>query len=71
MLRNITLYKEFLCVMSFSMVVTKDRYTRYYVYQSSGGEIGPVYRARFMMQRINGIGSFCRGHFRFVKPLLY
>ena len=53
------------------MVVTMDRYTRYFVYQSSGGEIGPVYRASFRMQRINGIGSFFRGRFRFVKPVLY
>ena len=53
------------------MVVTMVRYTRYYVYQSSGGKIGPVYRASFRMQRINGIGSFFRGLFCFVKPLLY
>jgi len=53
------------------MVVTMDRYTRYYVNQSGGGEIGPVYRASFRMQRGNGIGSFFRGLFRFVKPLLY
>jgi len=48
-----------------------DRYTRYYVTQSGGGEIGPVYRASFRVQRGNGIGSFFRGLFRFVKPLLY
>jgi len=48
-----------------------DRYTRYYVNQSGGGEIGPVYRASFRMQRGNGIGSFFRALFRFVKPLLY
>lgn len=49
-----------------------DRYTRYYVNQSgSGNEIGPVYRASFRVQRGNGIGSFFRGLFRFVKPLLY
>ena len=49
-----------------------DRYTRYYVNQSGGGgEIGPVYRASFRLQRGNGIGSFFRGLFRFVKPLLY
>jgi len=53
------------------MVVTMDRYTRCYVYQSSGGEIGPVYSSSFRMQRINGIGSFFRGLFRYVKPLLY
>ena len=47
------------------------RYTRYYVNQSGGGDIGPVYRASFRMQRGNGIGSFFRGLFRFVKPLLY
>jgi len=49
-----------------------DRYTRYYVNQSGGGgEIGPIYRASFRLQRGNGIGSFFRGLFRFVKPLLY
>ena len=48
-----------------------DRYTRYYVNQSGGGEIGPVNRASFRMQRGNGIGSFFRGLFSFVKPLLY
>ena len=53
------------------MVVTMDRYIRYYVYQSGGCEIGLVYRASFSLQRGNGIGSFFRGLFRFVKPLLY
>jgi len=48
-----------------------DRYTRYYANQSGGGEIGPVYRASFRVQRGHGIGSFFRGLFRFVKPLLY
>jgi hypothetical protein len=48
-----------------------DRYTRYYVNQSGGvGEVGPVYRASFRVQRGNGTESF-RGLFRFVKPLLY
>jgi hypothetical protein len=48
------------------------RYTRYSVNQSgSGDEVGPVYRASFRVQRVNGIGSFYRGLFRFVKPLLY
>jgi len=48
-----------------------DRYTRYHVNQSGGGEIGPVYRASSKVQRGNVIGSFFRGLFRFVKPLLY
>ena len=49
-----------------------DRYTSYYINQSgSGGEIGSVYRASFMVQRGNGIGSFFRGLFCFVNPLLY
>jgi len=48
-----------------------DRYTRYYVNQiGGGGEVGPVYRANFRVQRGNGIGSFFRGLFRCVKPLL-
>jgi len=50
------------------MVVTMDRYTRYYVNQSGGGEIGPVYRVSFRIQWGNGIGFFFRGLFRFVKP---
>jgi len=53
------------------MLVTIDRYTRYYVNQSDGVDIGPVYRASFRMQKCNRIGSFFRGLFRFVKPLLY
>jgi hypothetical protein len=58
--------------MNVSLLVTMDRYTRYYVNQSGSGsgEIGPVYRASFIVQRGNDIGSF-RGLFRFVKPLLY
>ena len=50
-----------------------DRYTRYYVHQGGGGggEIGPVYRASFRVQKGNVIGSFFTGLFRFVKPLLY
>jgi len=49
-----------------------DRYTLYYVNQSGGGgKVGPVYRASFRVERGNGIGSFFRGLFRFVKPLLY
>jgi len=49
-----------------------DRYTLYYINQSGGGgEVGPVYRASFRVQRGNGIGSFFRGLFRFVKTLLY
>ena len=47
-----------------------NRYTRYYVNQS-GVEIGPVYSASFRAQSGNGIGSFFRGLFRYVKPLLY
>jgi hypothetical protein len=52
-----------------------DRYTRYYVNQSGSGsgsgEIGPVYRASFRVQRGNGKGSLFRGLFRFVKLLSY
>jgi hypothetical protein len=39
--------------------------------QSGGGGIGPVYRASFRVQRGHGIGSFFKGLFRFVKPLLF
>ena len=48
-----------------------DRYTRYYINESGGSEIGPVYRASFRMKMGNGIGSFFRELFRFVKHLLY
>jgi len=48
-----------------------DRYAWYYVNQSRGEEIGPVYRASSRVQRGNGIGSFFRGLFRFVKFLFY
>ena len=55
-----------MCVIGFSMPVMMDRYTRYYANQSGGGKIGPVYRARFTVQRNDVTGSF-----RFDKPLLY
>jgi hypothetical protein len=48
-----------------------DRYTQYYANQSGSGEIGPLYKASFRVQRGHGIGSSFRGLFRFVKPLLY
>jgi len=68
MLGNATLKKK---TMNFRTVVQMDRYTRYYVNPSGGGEVGSVYRACFRKQRGNGIGPFFRGLFRFVKPLLY
>jgi hypothetical protein len=52
-------------------LVLIDRYTEYYVNQGVGGEIGPVYRASFSVQRRNRLGSFFRGLFRFGKPLFY
>jgi len=48
-----------------------DGYTRYYVNESGGGEIGPVYRVSFKVQRGNCIGNFFMGLFRSVKTLLY
>ena len=68
---NTTLKKEVLRAINLSLSVRMDRYTRYYVNQSGVGEISPVYRASFRVQRGNGIGSFFRGLFRFVKPLLH
>ena len=59
-----------MAAISVSLPVTMNRCTRYYV-NRSGSKIGPVYRARFRVQSGNGIGSFFRGLFRFVKPLLY
>ena len=50
------------------MLVTLDRYTRYYLNQCGGG---PVYRACFRVQMDNGVWSFFRGLLRFVKTLLY
>jgi hypothetical protein len=38
-------------------------------HSGGGGEIGPVYRAGFRLQRGNGIGTF-RGLLHFVNPLL-
>ena len=54
-----------------SVYVTMDRYTRHNVNQCGSGEIRPVYRASIRVQMGNGIGSFFRGLFRFVIPLLY
>ena len=68
---GITLAKHINGVTGFSMLVTMDRYTRYYVKQSCGGEIGPVYRTSFRMHGGKGIGTFFRGLFRFVKHLLF
>ena len=48
-----------------------DRYTRYYVNQIGCGEIGPLYKASFSMQRVNGIRSSFKQLFRFIKPLFY
>jgi len=54
------------------MSVTTDRYTRYCANQSGGeGEIGPVSRASFVVQKGNCMGSFFRGLLRFVKRMLY
>jgi hypothetical protein len=49
-----------------------DYYTRYYIgHSGGGGNIGLLYKASFRVQRGNGLGSFFRGLFRLVKPLLY
>jgi len=53
------------------MIVTINRYTRYYQNYGGGGEISPVYRTRFRMERGKGIGSFFRRLFHFVIPLVY
>ena len=37
----------------------------------SGGGIGPVSSASLRVQKDNGIGTFFRRIFHFVKPLLY
>jgi len=68
---NIKDLREVLYVMILSMVVTIDRCTRYYVNQSGGCEIGPIYMATFRMKRVIGIAFIFRGLFRFVIPLLY
>lgn len=44
---------------------------KFYENKSVGVEIGPVYRASFRAQMGNGIESFFRRLFRFVKPRLY
>ena len=43
-------FKRFHGVTGFSMLLTMDRYTRYYVYQSRVGEIVPVYRTTFRVK---------------------
>ena len=43
--------KEVLRAINLSLSLIMDPYTRHYVNQSDGGEIGPVYRARFRVQR--------------------
>ena len=48
-----------------------NQYTRQYVNQSGGGDIGPVYRASFRVKGGNGIGSFFIGLFHFVKIMLH
>jgi len=48
-----------------------DRNTWYYINHSSSGNIRPLYRESFRVQRGHGIGSFFRRLFHFVKPLLY
>ena len=65
--------KEVLNAINVNFSVKMNRYKRYCVNQSGddGSEIGPVYRVSFRVQRGDGVGSFCRGLFRFVKPLLY
>jgi hypothetical protein len=40
-----------------------DRYTRYYLEQSGGGDVGPVYRAGYRVQKGYGIGSFLKEYF--------
>lgn len=51
--------------------LVKIWFLRYFVNQSGGAEIRPVYKASFRVHRGNGIGLFFRGLFRFVKPQLY
>jgi hypothetical protein len=63
--------KEVVDAINFSLSLNMDRYTRYYLNRSGGGEMSPVYMVSFRFQRGNGIGSFLRGLFRYVKHLLY
>ena len=48
-----------------------DKTTRCYINLSGGVGIGAVYKANIRVQRGRGIGSFFRGLFRCVKPLLF
>jgi hypothetical protein len=52
------------------MAPLPDRYYAYYAKQV-GGEIGPIYRAWYRIQKGRGIGSFLAGLWRFAKPLLF
>jgi hypothetical protein len=38
---------------------------------SGGGDIKPLYRKSFRVQRGHGTGTFFRGLFHIIKPLLY
>jgi hypothetical protein len=58
-------------VASLNIITAIYHYTRYFVGQSGvgGSSIGRLYKASFRVQRGNGLGSFLRGLFGFVKPL--
>jgi hypothetical protein len=52
------------------MAPTAGRYFAYYAKQV-GGEIGPIYRASYRIQKGREIGSFLAGLWRSAKPLLF
>jgi hypothetical protein len=51
-------FKKTLRIMLLRLSGTMFRYTRYYINQSGGGEIDPVYKASSRVQRGHVIGSF-------------
>jgi hypothetical protein len=57
--------------MLLSLSGTVDHYTRYYINQSGGGEISPVYKVSFRVRGYMVLGLLFKGLFRFVKPLFY
>jgi len=48
-----------------------DKTTRYYISVRGGVDIGAVYKVSVRVQIGHDIGSFFRGLFRGVKPLLF
>ena len=51
-------------------MMERHHYEQYYLNQI-GGEIGPLYRSSFRVQRGRGFGGFFSGLWKSIKPLFY